>query len=90
MSVIVIISFCCLCLCASGQLLEFIREHPTNEHFWEVKNENEEIGYVPTSYLIVKEQNVSVTSVINLEYDVALGKREYSLFYIALVLFLVV
>ena len=45
-------------LLLSGQMVEFIKEHPENEYFWEVKNENGEIGYVPSTHVLVKEQHV--------------------------------
>lgn len=43
---------------SSGQLFEFIREKPDNEYFWEVKNESGEIGFVPSTHVIIKEQQV--------------------------------
>ena len=39
-------------------MVEFIKEHAENEYFWEVKNENGEIGYVPSTHVLVKEQHV--------------------------------
>ncbi len=36
--------------------MEILREHPDNEHWWEVKCEGEEIGFVPSSYIIIKDQ----------------------------------
>ena len=35
--------------------LSVICEHPDNEHWWEVRTESGEQGYVPASYLTVKE-----------------------------------
>ena len=40
----------------SGQLIEILREHPDNEHWWEVKSDGGEVGFVPSSYVIIKEQ----------------------------------
>ena len=42
----------------SGQLLELLKEHPDNEHWWEVANEDGETGFVPASYLLIKEEQV--------------------------------
>ena len=39
-----------------GQLLEFLGERKDNEHWWIVKNEDGEEGSVPSSYIIVKEE----------------------------------
>ena len=44
----------------SGQLVEFIREHPDDEDWWEAKNENGDIGYVPSTYVIVKKEHVRI------------------------------
>lgn len=52
-----------LSLNATGQMVEFIKEHPDNEYFWEVKNESGEIGYVPSTHVLVKEQHVSMKCV---------------------------
>ena len=35
-----------------------VKEHPENEHWWEVKNEDGETGYVPSSYVIIKDDQV--------------------------------
>ena len=43
---------------STGQLLELLREHPDNEHWWEVKNEEGQQGFVPSSYVIIKEEQV--------------------------------
>ena len=59
-TMLVILNF--LLLNSSGQMVEFIKEHPDNEYFWEVKNENGEIGYVPSTHVLVKEQHVSIIS----------------------------
>jgi len=40
----------------SGQLVEILREHPDNEHWWEVRSDGGEVGFVPSSYIIIKEQ----------------------------------
>ena len=42
--------------CATGQLLELLGEHPDNEHWWEVKDEDGNKGYVPSSYVIIKDE----------------------------------
>ncbi|XP_064397746.1 uncharacterized protein LOC135344466 [Halichondria panicea] len=39
-----------------GQLLVLCGEHPDNEHWWKVRNEDMETGYVPASYVIIKEE----------------------------------
>ena len=46
----------------SGELVEFIKEHPDEkyEEWWEAKNEDGEIGYVPSTYVIVKREIVRV------------------------------
>ena len=36
--------------------MEILREHPDNEHWWEVRTDGEEVGYVPSSYVIIKDQ----------------------------------
>ena len=41
-----------------GQLLELVAEHPDNEHWWEVRNEDGETGFVPASYVLIKEEQV--------------------------------
>ena len=41
-----------------GQLVEFIKEHPEDEDWWEAKNENGETGYVPSTFVIVKKEHV--------------------------------
>ena len=40
----------------TGQMLKFLVKHSTNEHWWEVENEDGEVGYVPASYVIQKEE----------------------------------
>ena len=44
----------------SGELVEFIQEHPDEkyEEWWEAKNEEGEVGYVPSTYVIVKRDIV--------------------------------
>ena len=42
----------------SGQLLELVGEHPSNEHWWEVRNEEGERGFVPSSYVLIKKDQV--------------------------------
>ena len=39
----------------TGQLLELLGEHPDNEHWWEVRDEDGTQGFVPSSYLIIKD-----------------------------------
>ena len=41
-----------------GQMLELVAEHPDNEHWWEVRNEDGETGFVPASYVLIKEEQV--------------------------------
>ena len=31
-------------------------EHSSNEHWWEVRNEDGDVGYVPSSYVIIKDE----------------------------------
>ncbi len=55
-NIYLLLLFCCYyCL---GEYLEFLSCHPDNEHWWMAKNENDEIGYVPSSYVIMKEDQV--------------------------------
>ena len=42
----------------SGQLLELVAEHPSNEHWWEVRNEEGDKGFVPSSYVLIKKDRV--------------------------------
>ena len=42
----------------SGQLLELVGEHPSNEHWWEVRNEEGDRGFVPSSYVLIKKDQV--------------------------------
>ena len=44
-----------------GDILEFISEHKDNEHWWEARNEDGTIGYIPSSYVILKEDQVIFT-----------------------------
>lgn len=39
-------------------MLELLGELPGNEHWWEVKNEDGEKGFVPSSYITVKDEQV--------------------------------
>ena len=41
-----------------GQLLQFISESPDNEHWWKARNEDGQTGYVPSSYVLLKEEEV--------------------------------
>ena len=52
----------CTCISSSGQLVEFIRENPIDEDWWEAKNENGDTGYVPSTYVIVKKEHVRIYS----------------------------
>ncbi len=52
-----------------GQLVELCREHPDNEHWWEVQNEDGEIGFVPSSYVIVREEVRASLKPHNLHFD---------------------
>ena len=36
-----------------GEKLEFSRAHPTNPHWWEARNDNGDIGFVPATYMMV-------------------------------------
>lgn len=36
-----------------GEKLELCKAHPSNPHWWEAKNENGEVGFVPASYMMV-------------------------------------
>ena len=36
-----------------GEKLEFSRAHPTNPHWWEARNDNGDVGFVPASYMMV-------------------------------------
>lgn len=38
-----------------GQLLEWVSECEDNEHWWEVKNEDGDTGFIPSSYVIKRE-----------------------------------
>jgi hypothetical protein len=38
-----------------GEQLVYIREHPDNEHWWEATNSEGHSGYVPSSYVILKD-----------------------------------
>ena len=36
-----------------GERLEFIQAHPINPFWWQARNSEEQMGYVPASYLMV-------------------------------------
>ena len=38
----------------AGQLLVLCGTHPDNQYWWKVRNEDEEIGFVPAYYVIIK------------------------------------
>lgn len=40
-------------------MLDYLSEHPVHEQWWEARNEDGEIGFVPSSYVIEKEDQVS-------------------------------
>lgn len=42
-----------------GEKLELCRAHPSNPHWWEARNENGEIGFVPATYMMVLEEKIS-------------------------------
>ena len=37
-----------------GEKLELCRAHPSNPHWWEAKNENGDVGFVPATYMMVR------------------------------------
>ena len=37
-----------------GEKLELCRAHPSNPHWWEARNENGEVGFVPATYMMVR------------------------------------
>ncbi|CAH1245182.1 Hypp7444 [Branchiostoma lanceolatum] len=39
-----------------AQMLSLVKKHPDNEHWWEAKNEDGEVGFVPASYMMIMEQ----------------------------------
>ena len=41
-------------LTIAGQEVVLIKEHPTNEHWWEVRNEDGLTGFVPASYVMIR------------------------------------
>ena len=41
-------------------MLEFLSQHTTNEYWWQARNSEGMVGYVPSSYVIVKEDQVSL------------------------------
>lgn len=43
------------CYNSVGQEVVLINEHPSNEHWWEVRNEDGMTGFVPASYVMVRE-----------------------------------
>ena len=36
-----------------GEKLEFSRAHSTNPHWWEAKNVNGDVGFIPATYMMV-------------------------------------
>lgn len=42
---------------AIGQEIVLVREHPSNEHWWEVRNEDGQTGFVPASYVMIRESS---------------------------------
>ncbi|XP_078613308.1 uncharacterized protein LOC144882997 [Branchiostoma floridae x Branchiostoma japonicum] len=42
-----------------AQMLTLVKKHPNNEHWWEAKNEDGEVGFVPASYMMIMEQKPS-------------------------------
>ncbi|KAL9957750.1 hypothetical protein ACROYT_G034687 [Oculina patagonica] len=42
-----------------AEKLEFCRAHSSNPHWWEAKNTNGEVGFVPASYMMVLEEKIS-------------------------------
>ncbi|XP_020626067.1 high osmolarity signaling protein SHO1-like [Orbicella faveolata] len=42
-----------------GEKLELCRAHPSNPHWWEARNENGDIGFVPATYMMVLEEKIS-------------------------------
>jgi len=42
-----------------GEKLELCRAHPSNPHWWEAKNENGDVGFVPATYMMVLEEKIS-------------------------------
>ena len=36
-----------------GEKLEFCRAHPKNPHWWEAKNTNGNVGFIPATYMMV-------------------------------------
>ena len=41
-----------------GQILQLLGEHEDNEHWWKVEDEDGNVGCVPASYVLKKEQQV--------------------------------
>ncbi|XP_019646563.1 PREDICTED: high osmolarity signaling protein SHO1-like isoform X1 [Branchiostoma belcheri] len=39
-----------------AQMLTLVKKHPNNEHWWEAKNEDGDVGFVPASYMMIMEQ----------------------------------
>lgn len=44
----------------TGDMLEFLSQHTNNEYWWQARNSEGMTGYVPSSYVIVKEEQVSL------------------------------
>ncbi|XP_022093824.1 uncharacterized protein LOC110981009 [Acanthaster planci] len=43
-----------------GQRLTLVERHPTNEHWWKVRDETGAVGYAPASYMKIEETRPSV------------------------------
>jgi len=42
-----------------GEKLEFIRAHPSNPYWWEARNNNGDVGFVPSTYMMIMEDKIS-------------------------------
>jgi len=42
-----------------GEKLEFSQAHPVNPYWWQAKNSDDQLGYVPASYVMVLEEKVT-------------------------------
>ena len=38
--------------------MEVLKEHPNNEHWWEVRNNIGEVGFIPSSYILIQYQTL--------------------------------
>ncbi|XP_038050081.1 uncharacterized protein LOC119723478 [Patiria miniata] len=43
-----------------GQKLTLVEKHPTNEHWWKVRDETGAVGYVPANYMKIEEAKPSI------------------------------